>query len=629
MLATNEIQAKSKKVERAASFFALLTAIYGISIYIGTNWYQASNDKSVYDKWMDTLSAAIINAFIIYVIGKPPIQTSLQTAVDIKNHGRAKAPSKIQAVKIVLNTIGSAFASVIYANLSSSLEGTQLSFVNTAPGYVGLIIANLFFHYNGTDEFFNYAGNKTQNFISAPLIACGNKTYINRHIDEEIKAWIRQEIERSTLAHLVRRKHNQSYQLPTFTSDNGYINVSHLLTDYQATLSHQKIQSDLEKTLFYILYAAIMLSIVPFFVDSFSTKPIALASFIGTTVANTGLALLMTVAYSKMASNMMTYRVLPAVVSRGNKGRCDQVKRALITSTIFSINTYLTYYTVNTVLQIYKDHVQNHINNSPAQTTFITALWLGTMVFNIFGINKMVLSYLTDKLLGQDNTRNIFEKHTSIDHEDSRIKDVIVEPLKNRAAIVHYFGNRFPANKKDVWTTHLQNKDGIYSHDDIEREHIISQSKKNLKRLLFMSIIPVTLCLIISPLVKRKVNATNNRHISLAVTLSKYAIFYMAQLSSLINQCNKAQAKLHITGVDDESLLTMEEGQQPSGHHTPKKQSCCKTNINLMKGAVLGIAAEVITRGIFASTDSKISNSTASTTAQALGLAVAFASNRH
>ena len=199
----------------------------------------------------------------------------------------------------------------------------------------------------------------------------------------------------------------------------------------------------------------------------------------------------------------------------------------------------------------------------------------------------------------------------------------------HRDAIFQHLSEHFPADKKDIWTAHLQNKDGIYQHDGIEREHIINRSRSSLKNLLFMSIIPVTLCLIISPLVKRKVSDTNNRHISLAVTLSKYAIFYMAQLSSLINQCNKPHAKVHIPGVDDQQLLALEEGQQSSGHHAHKKQNCCKSNIKLMKGAVLGITAELLTRGVFASIKPKIPNSTASMTAQALGLAVAFANNRH
>ncbi|MDF1796086.1 MAG: hypothetical protein P1U63_06070 [Coxiellaceae bacterium] len=657
--------------KHASMFIAALTAVYGISIFLGPNYFQVKPEDRNFNTYANTASALIINFFVMFEIGRESLgdacTATAATArvvsakcrgLDPRQEDRDNLPTLIGSSKAFVYTTVSAFATVIYADIAPTLADSPLSFINTPAGYAGLMFANLFFHYYGTKGFVNTTLTTAQDAISDWMITLGPSKsirdyYLARSIDRDITQYMEKHLADSQLAHEVEYSKDKSKVLPQFNdSKNFHENAATLAIDHRTILTHATAQSRLQKTLFTTLYASIIVALVPFFTDSFGVKPVKLMSFIGTTIANLGLTLLFTNKYSNALSKFMLYRNVPPIFSdaKNNKGR------VACAAAIVAVNATLTYFTVNTTMKLFEAIVKSHIKSQLENSMLVAGIWIGTIAFNVYAINQMVLGKVSDKVL-KDDPRYQFSTAA-----DKLRKQLPEQLLKDRHELRNKLESQFPNGKKNLWARHLDN--GITDHANIklytaERQ----QASSRVNRNLYMGVLPLaaaaTLMFVLSKQLK------DNDTTELAIDLGKYGVFVLAQVASQIyhkycaapdrdtyyqmtrfasEQSLLSKPLLQEDKQLDDKIDSLEGGQNTStagamgNTGSPKTEPAKRPSIQqakaacslfrMIKGAAVGMAVEWAIRGLYAGLDTTIPENAVDTAATALGLTASFSLNR-
>ncbi|MDF1655740.1 MAG: hypothetical protein P1U34_11570 [Coxiellaceae bacterium] len=646
-------------------FIAGVTGLYGITIFLGANLYQVKPSERDAKAYMNTISACIINFFVMFEIGRESLENACSTTASLTRITTAKCgglkpseadlnnlPSFSGVCKTVAYTTVSAFATVIYADLAPTLKDSWLSFVDTPAGYAGLMLANLFFHYYGTQNFVDTSLAGMHDALSDWVIALSpskraREHYLARSLDRDITKHFEQHLANSQLAREIQYNRTKK-TLPKLNHNNSfYDNAALLAIDHKNILTHATAQSRLQKFLFTTLYASIIMALVPFFTDSFGIKPVKLMSFIGTFLANLGLTMMFTNKYSNALSQFALYRNVPPIFTdaKHHKGRVAAATGIVL------LNTVLTYFTVNTTMKLFETIVKDHVKSQLENTMLVAGIWVGTIAFNVYAINKMVLGKVSAKIL-KDDPRYQFSTAA-----DALRSSSAQELLKDKTQLHNTLGDHFPDNKRTLWTRHLQQGINDPANEEFAKT-LRQQASSRINRNLYMGLLPVAAAITLTLVLQKTISDTPATE--LATDLGKYGVFIVAQIASQIyhaccaSTIKKAARELDFF-ADAKTALNqplvgeldrMEDGQSQRAannaleadtgspkHTTPapvvveQAKSACSL-LRLVKGAAIGMAVEWGIRGVYAGLDTTIPENAVDTAATALGLTASFAVNR-
>ncbi|MDF1759694.1 MAG: hypothetical protein P1U40_04065 [Coxiellaceae bacterium] len=664
-----KVQSKKQQCSISAKHvgmtMAALTAIYGITIYFGPNLFQVPEDERDAFTYINTGSSVLMNFFIMFVIGGEPLENAASSiaattrvaiakcrGTEVSKIDRDNLPTLAGVGKSVIYTAGSAFASVIYADIAPTLANSPLSFVNTPAGYAGLIFANLFFHYYGTQAFLNKCTALSQDAISDWMIALGpnraKQYYLARSLDRDIEAFMRQQLADSQLAREVEFSKNGS-TLPLLSEKNNfYQNAALLSHDHSKALTHAAAQARLKKSLFITLYSSVIMALVPFFSDSFGLKPMKLMSFIGTTIANLGLAMMFTDKYSNAISQLALYRNAPPIFADAKNHK----KRVAAAAGIVLVNTALTAFTVHTTITLFNAIVREHIKSQVENIMLIICIWVGTIAFNAYSSNKMMLVQVASRALKDDPRYKFSSAADKLREKQSQ------ELFKDRSELSQQLGESFPGSKKSLWKRHLNHAGGINDPANRVESGVLRQEAScRINRNLYMGLLPVAAAITLTFAIHKTL--TDSADVDLATDLGKYGVFVVAQIASQIyHACCAPRTKaagLELrsfpsdASIDSQPLLfaenekmqaeindsrlrshgDVETGDAKDSVLTPVQQAKAACSLyRLVKGAAAGLAAEWIIRGIYKGLDDGISSKVIDVAATTIGLTAAFACNR-
>ncbi len=602
----------------AAPITSALFAAWAVTVYVGVNWISKPEDDTG-SKLLNTAVAVTINAALVYEFGLGALnQFYNQIATPKKSCQELTAGSVINFIACMA---GSVMASAIFADLGPKLEAP---FFASAINYALLLLVNTPMHYLGTDRMFKAIGSTaldtTSDWAIAALPEKCSQSVATAQLRRQITGRVMTAFDKACLAHNAAYHRDSNHLLPVIDlSHCPHEQARSIYTNITAKehLKHEYASRTLKGGLNISLFAIMMISLAPYFINSYGISPIDMVKFLGTTLATAGLVMIMVGDYSPQLSNSILYRKLPSLLLPKQDKKCDApyAGRFIAGATIILGCMALSYISATTSDDLYFNNTAPFLINNATIITGDITIRVGTVLFNTYAICSLLLKFINPRLLKNDE---LFQFRMNSDATRKQFAQCV---LDKPAEIAEIFSDVLTDTQKQF----LQKNCKATTDSDvscyIDTRH---NSIEAIANTTIYAILPTVLAIGASILLQTQLDPEQQFDFA-AIRYIPFLVIHAARLIHSLCSQHRAARRPQQVSLQEE-LLEHGEGHTETieTNGAPTKTNNCQQVARALKATMFGVGAEYALR-LLADNLELPANSTTITDGASTGLGIAAA----